>query len=72
MALAVRLSVPFSNARPETDNPYRAARARTIPDKYRQVKYLPEKLASFLPVPARVGAKARYAASQRIWKIDSE
>jgi hypothetical protein len=49
MAFAMRFSIQFSNARPDTGDPYRAARARTIPDKYPEVKRLAKKLASFLP-----------------------
>ena len=53
MAFAMRFSIQFSNARPDTGDPYRAARARTIPDKYPEVKRLAKKLASFLPYPLR-------------------
>jgi hypothetical protein len=49
MAWAIRLTTPFSNARPDTGKPYRAARARTIPDTTLEVKYLAKNLASFLP-----------------------
>jgi len=34
----VSISKPYSNLRPGTSNPYRAARARTIPDKILEVK----------------------------------
>jgi hypothetical protein len=40
----------FSNKRPDTGIPYRAARARTIPDKVLEVKLFTAKTGRFRPV----------------------
>jgi len=49
-------TTPFSNARPDMEYPHRAARARTIPDKFLEVKPLNKKLAPFLRARPKPGS----------------